>query len=76
VNVSENGKSAEAVSCVSIYVTMLDGANAHLDSGETRLFCVGKYHDRLNLEGGRPLLQARNLRLDTRRMDRGSHAVL
>lgn len=76
VDVSENEKSAEAVSCVSIYVTMLDGANAHLDSGETRLFCVGKYHDRLGLEGERPLLQARNLRLDTRRLDRGSHAVL
>jgi nitrite reductase/ring-hydroxylating ferredoxin subunit len=76
VDVSKDGKSADAVSWVSIYVTMLDGANAPLDSGETRLFCVGKYHDRLDLAGEQPLLKARNLRLDTRRLDRGSHAVL
>ena len=55
---------------------MLDGTEAHLDSGQTHLFCIGKYHDRLDLTSERPLLRARNLRLDTRRLDRGSHAVL
>ena len=76
VEVSDDGKFADAISSVSIYVTMLDGTEAHLDSGQTHLFCIGKYHDRLDLTGERPLLQARNLRLDTRRLDRGSHAVL
>lgn len=76
VDLGDDGTSAAAVSWVSIYVTMLDGVNAHLDSGETRLFCIGKYHDRFDLAGPQPLLQSRTLRLDTRRMDRGSHAIL
>ena len=64
---------AAAVTSFACYNTMLDGINSHLDAGETRLFLIGKYHDRFRLEEGRPLFVERNVLLDTRRLDKGSH---
>jgi methanesulfonate monooxygenase small subunit len=69
-------EAARAVSSVVIYQTLLDGRNSHLDSGTTRLLCTGKYYDRIGLDGGRPVLRARNLRLDTRQLGTGSHVIL
>ena len=37
VEVAEDGKTATAVSSLVIYKNMLDGVNAHLDSGELEL---------------------------------------
>ena len=62
-----------AVTSFACYRTMLDGINSHLDAGETQLFLIGKYHDRFRLEEGRPLFVERTVRLDTRRLDKGSH---
>lgn len=76
VDVEDGGKIASAVSSVVVYKNMLDGINSHLDSGETRLFAVGKYLDKISLEGDRPRLVERNVRLDTRRLDKGSHYPL
>jgi methanesulfonate monooxygenase subunit beta len=76
VDIDESGKTAEAVSSLVVYQNMFDSINSHLDSGETRLFCSGKYYDRVSLEGGQPRLQQRNVRLDTRRLDKGSHFLL
>src|SRR5690606_34865751 len=51
----DGGNAARAVSSVVIYRTMFDGINSHLDSGETRLFAVGKYLDTVRIDGEQPL---------------------
>ena len=76
VDLDKSGKTADVVSSVVVYQNMFDGINSHFDSGETRLFCSGKYYDRVSLEGDQPRLLQRNVRLDTRRLDKGSHFLL
>ncbi len=76
VNVSADRATADAVSVVAVYQTLLDGQNSHLDSGTTRLLCTGRYYDRLRLNGEQPVLERRNLRLDTREWGTGSHVIL
>ena len=73
VDLAEDGKTATAVSALVVYKTMLDGVNAHLDSGENHLFVVGKYIDTLKIENGGAKFTAREVRLETRRLDLGSH---
>lgn len=76
VDVDDGGKIAQAVSSVVVYQNMFDGINSHMDSGETRLFCMGKYLDEVSLEDDRPRLRKRNVRIDTRRLDKGTHFLL
>jgi methanesulfonate monooxygenase subunit beta len=64
---------ARAVSSFACYRTMLDGINSHIDSGETQLFLVGKYYDRFRIEQDGARFVERNVFLDTRRLDKGSH---
>lgn len=73
VDVSPDGRSASAVSSFVIYQNMLDGINSHIDAGESRLFLVGKYHDTLKIEDGKARFVKREVRLDNRRLDKGSH---
>lgn len=73
VDVSEDGKTAKAVSSVVVYQTMLDGINSHIDSGESRLFLVGKYIDTMSIEDGKARFLNREVRLENRRLDKGSH---
>jgi methanesulfonate monooxygenase subunit beta len=73
VDVSPDGREAKAVSSFVVYQNMLDGANSHIDSGESRLFLVGKYYDTLTLENGMARFVTRDVRLDNRRLDKGSH---
>ena len=73
VDVSADGKTAEAVSSFVIYQNMLDGINSHIDSGESRLFLVGKYHDQFKIEDGIARFTKRDTRLGNRRLDKGSH---
>lgn len=73
VEVDESGKTAEAITSVLIYQNMLDGINSHIDSGENRLFVVGRYLDTFRLNGGAPKFVRRQVRLETRRLDKGSH---
>ena len=73
VDVADDGKSATAVSSFVIYLNLLDGINSHVDSGESRLFLVGKYHDTLKLENGHARFLKREVRIDNRRLDKGSH---
>lgn len=73
VNVSEDGKSAEARSSVAIYQTLLDGINSHVDAGESRLFIIGSYHDEFRIDGDDVKFTRRDVKLDTRRLDKGSH---
>ena len=73
VDVSDDGKSAEAISSVTVYQNMLDGINSHLDSGESRLFVIGKYIDKFTINDGIPKFINRETKLDNRRLDKGSH---
>lgn len=73
VDVDEDGKTATAVTSLIVYQNMLDGENSHLDSGENRLFLIGKYLDKLKIENGRATFLEREVRIDTRRLDKGSH---
>ncbi len=73
VDVDEDGKTATAVTSLVVYQNMLDGVNSRLDSGESNLFLVGKYLDKLKIENGEARFVEREVRLDTRRLDKGSH---
>lgn len=73
VDVAPDGKTAKAVSSFVIYQNLLDGINAHIDAGESRLFLVGKYIDTLAIENGKAKFLNREVRLDNRRLDKGSH---
>lgn len=73
VQVADDLKSASAVSSLAVYQTQLDGINSHIDAGETRLFLAGRYHDEFRVDGDAVQFTARSVRLDTRRLDKGSH---
>lgn len=75
VSFDEDALEASAVTLVTIYRTQLDGVNSHFESGQTSLFAVGKYEDRIRLgnEAGPARFLSRTVRLDTRQLDIGSH---
>jgi methanesulfonate monooxygenase subunit beta len=73
VDVDEAVKSAKAVSSVIVYQTLLDGINSHIDAGESRLFLVGKYIDRFKIEDNKAKFLEREVRIENRRLDKGSH---
>lgn len=73
VDVAEDAKTAKAVSSFVVYQNMLDGVNSHIDAGESRLFLIGKYHDEFKIEAGKALFVKRDVRIDNRRLDKGSH---
>ena len=73
VELADDGKSATAVTSLVVYQNMWDGNESHTDAGESRLFLVGRYLDRFRLDGDQPRFVEREVRLDTRRLDKGSH---
>ena len=73
VDVAADGHTAEAVSSVVVYQNLLDGTNSHVDAGESRLFLVGKYYDTLQIADGGATFLKRVVRIDNRRLDKGSH---
>ena len=73
VDLAEDAKSAKAVSSFVVYQNMLDGVNSHIDAGESRLFLIGKYYDEFKIEDGRAHFVKREVRIDNRRLDKGSH---
>lgn len=66
VDVNEDRKEASVVSALQVYKTELDG-------GSTVLFAVGKYVDTIKLDGGKPRLAKRVVKLDTRMLGLGYH---
>ena len=76
VDVSKDGKTATAVTSLAVYVNLHDGINSHIDSGETRLFLVGKYLDKFKMNGEVAHFVERIVRLDTRRLDKGTHLLI
>ena len=72
--VEEDGRDmVRAITSFVCYRTMIDGINSHFDAGETQLFVVGKYFDRIRTGGPEPKLVERVVRLETLRLDKGSH---
>lgn len=67
-----------ATTQVAIYRTQLDGCNSHFESGQTHLFAIGRYEDRIGTagQGAGARLLSRNVVLDTRQIDIGSHVPL
>ena len=73
VDVDDAAKSAKAVSSVIVYQNLLDGINSHIDAGESRLFLVGKYIDTFKIENDKATFLSREVRIENRRLDKGSH---
>ncbi len=73
VDVDEQAHAAKAVSSVVVYQNLLDGINSHIDAGESRLFLVGKYLDTFKIDGNKAKFVSREVRIENRRLDKGSH---
>ena len=73
VDIDEKNHLANAVSSVIVCQNLLDGINSHIDAGESRLFIVGKYIDTLKIENGKAMFVSREVRIQNRRLDKGSH---
>ena len=73
VDVAADGKSAATVTSFTVFRTQLDGINSHVDAGESRLFLVGRYNDKFKINGSEIKFTEREVRLDTRRLDKGAH---
>ena len=72
----ENGKEAFSVSSFVVYQNLLDGINSHIDAGENRLFMIGRYNDKFKITKDSAVFVEREVRLDTRRLDKGSHYLI
>jgi methanesulfonate monooxygenase subunit beta len=73
VDVADDAESASAISSFVVYQNMLDGVNSHIDAGESRLFLVGRYIDTFKIGDGKARFIERVVRLENRRLDKGSH---
>jgi methanesulfonate monooxygenase small subunit len=73
VDVADDAESASAISSFVVYQHMLDGVNSHIDAGESRLFLVGRYIDTFKIADGKARFIKRVVRLENRRLDKGSH---
>jgi len=73
VDIDETMHSAKAISSVIVYQNLLDGINSHIDAGESRLFLVGKYLDAFKIENNKAKFLSREVRIENRRLDKGSH---
>lgn len=73
VDVGADLKSAKAVSSFVVFQNLLDGENSHIDAGESRLYIVGRYIDEFKIDGGAARFVKREVRLENRRFDKGSH---
>ncbi len=73
VDLDQGDRLAQAVSSVIVYQTLLDGINSHINAGESRLFLVGKYLDTLKIEDNKAKFLSREVRIENRRLDKGSH---
>lgn len=74
--VEEAPDLVRAVTSLAVYHTVRDVGDVHVDAGATRVFAVGRYHDRLRLEHGRWLLAERTVRLETRQLGIGTHLIV
>jgi methanesulfonate monooxygenase subunit beta len=61
-----NDQEANVVSALQVFKTQLDG-------GATELFAVGRFHDKVKLDGTEAKLASRVVRLETRLLGYGYH---
>jgi methanesulfonate monooxygenase small subunit len=73
IDVDNEAHSAKAISSVIVYQNLLDGINSHIDAGESRLFLIGKYIDTFRIENDKATFLSREVRIENRRLDKGSH---
>lgn len=66
-------REASVVSSLTIYRTQFDGTNSYVECGETSLYAVGLYKDRVRFVDEVPKLIERVIELDTRQLDVGTH---
>lgn len=66
VDIDGDGRQAKVVSALQVFKTALDG-------GATELMAVGKYHDVVQVNDGKPKLLSRTVKLDTRMLGIGYH---
>lgn len=76
VDVGTGGNTATAVTSLVVYQNMLDGINSHIDAGENHLFLVGRYIDKFKINGDGAKLVEREVRIETRRLDKGTHWII
>jgi 3-phenylpropionate/cinnamic acid dioxygenase small subunit len=67
---------ARVSSNLTVYRTQEDGTMSYLEAGQTGLFAIGTYIDRIRIVDGEPILMERTVRLQTRQIDVGSHKPL
>lgn len=60
-------------SSLAIYRTQVDGTMSYLESGQSALYAIGTYDDRIRIDADVPVLLERTVNLDTRQLDIGSH---
>lgn len=63
---------AEEEHCYDV-TSNLQVFRTEMDGGVTSLYAVGKFYDRIKLNGGEPKLVAREVRLETRMLGTGYH---
>ena len=73
VDVDDEKREAKVVSALTVYRTQLDGTTSYIESGQTSLYVVGLYKDRISLKDDGPKLVERVVELDTRQLDVGTH---
>lgn len=73
VDYDPRSREASVVSALTIYRTQLDGTMSYIESGQTALYAVGLYRDRIRMTEDAPKLVERVVQLDTRQLDVGTH---
>ena len=73
VDYDDAAREASVVSALTVYRTQLDGVNSYIDSGQTSLYAVGVYKDRIRVDPDAARLVERVVQLDTRQLDVGTH---
>jgi methanesulfonate monooxygenase small subunit len=74
--VEDSEDALHTVTSLVVHHTVLDVGDVHVDAGASRVFAVGRYHDRWRLERGRWLLADRTVRLETRQLGIGTHLIV
>lgn len=73
VTVDKDKKTAKAITSLVVYQNLLDGVNSHIEAGSNKLFLLGRYIDTMKVSKDRIKFLSREVRLDTRQLERGSH---
>jgi methanesulfonate monooxygenase subunit beta len=73
VDYDSQAQEAAVVSALTVYRTQMDGMSSYIESGQTSLYAIGLYRDRVRIVNGLPKLVERVVQLDTRQLDIGTH---